>query len=98
MTAKVNCHKYIMNRGRTGLIPMSSKQLRSDKISKRSVRSNKTFGMKNERTVNGGEISDQSETGWCQVHSHFLKLDLSAAMLNHVCDQVGSIEYGIHPR
>jgi len=48
----MNCHSYIANKGRTGLIPMGSKELRTDYISKKSVRWNKTFKMNDQVTVN----------------------------------------------
>jgi hypothetical protein len=47
-----------MNSGRTGLIPMGSKELKPDKISKKSVGWNKTFRMNEEGNANESGTTD----------------------------------------
>jgi len=56
----MNCEKYTLNRGITALIHTGSGELTPDKISKKSVRWNKTPGMNDEGTVNEAGTSDPS--------------------------------------
>jgi hypothetical protein len=63
---EMNCEMFINLGGRADSIPTSSKELTHNKLSKKSVRWNKTSGLHNRGTVDEAGTSNPLERRGCQ--------------------------------